>query len=238
MKQSSSITTDDMVERRELTRNVHIDAKSLQRNIQSSLLAQLRMKYEGICVAEGYIQRRSITIAEHSLGRTNFIKGGLDYAVRFQCDICMPHPGQTFRMPVTLKSRIGVHAELTPIKALLPRDLHIGLESFDDVKEGQEIEFEVMGARFQQGDDSIVVLGKLRDVIDMARSSSTAVSREEEMPMVAAPLTDSNGDALKKVTIDVASAKASEPARKRRVKLNPDSKVNEPPAEGSIEGKN
>ena len=44
-------------------------------------------------------------------------------------------------MPVTLKSKIGIHAELTPIKALLPRDLHIGLDDFDGLSEGQEIEF-------------------------------------------------------------------------------------------------
>ena len=64
---------DPLFERRELTRNIHIDAKFLQRNIHASILAQLRMKYEGICVAEGYINPRSITVVEHSLGRANQI---------------------------------------------------------------------------------------------------------------------------------------------------------------------
>ena len=121
---------DPLFERRALVRNVHIDARYLQRNIEASLLAQLRLKYEGICVAEGYIQQRSIVVLEHSLGRTNLIKGGLDYTVKFQTDVCMPHPGQVFRVPVTLKSKIGIHAEMTPIKALLPRDLHIGNTDF------------------------------------------------------------------------------------------------------------
>jgi DNA-directed RNA polymerase subunit E'/Rpb7 len=112
---------------------------------------------------------RSIAIVEHSLGRTNFIKGGLDYTVKFQADVCMPHPGQTFRVPVTLKSKIGIHAELTPLKVLLPRDLHIGNTDFEVVKEKEEIEFEVVGARFQQGDDSIVVLGQLKNVIQPAK---------------------------------------------------------------------
>ena len=220
---------DPLFERRELTRNVHIDARFLQRNIQSSLVAQLRMKYEGTCVAEGYVQRRSITIIDHSLGRTNLIKGGLDYAVKFQADICMPHPGQVFRMPVSLKSKIGIHAEMTPIKALLPRDLHIGIDEFDTVMEGQEIEFDVTGARFQQGDDAIVVLGKLRRIIEVARPTGEKPTEVDDgIPIIAASLPGSEGEsAIKKVTVEASATKMSEGPRKRRVKLNPEAKANE-----------
>lgn len=223
-----------MFERRELVRNVHIDSKFLQRNIQASLMAQLRMKYEGICVAEGYIQRRSITVVDHSLGRINYIKGGLDYTVKFQADICMPHPGQVFRMPVVLKSKLGIHAESTPIKALLPRDLHVGMTDFEDVSEKEEIEFEVVGARFQQGDDSIVVLGKLLKIIQPAAPGQEEAAVDVGEPMMAAPVTTGGGEqVVKKVTVDLASTKvADQGPRKRRVRLNPDAKANEAPAEG------
>ena len=227
---------DPLFERRELVRNVHIDSKFLQRNIQASLLAQLRMKYEGVCVAEGYIQRRSITVVDHSLGRINYIKGGLDYTVKFQADICMPHPGQVFRMPVTLKSKLGLHAEVTPVKALLPRDLHIGITDFEDVGEKEEIEFEVVGARFQQGDDSIVVLGKLRKVIQPAAPGEEGVAMDVNEPMMAAPVMKTGEEqVLKKVTVDMSAAKAPEQGpRKRRIRLNPEAnvKANEAPAEG------
>jgi DNA-directed RNA polymerase subunit E'/Rpb7 len=227
---------DPLFERRELVRNVHIDSRFLQRNIQASLLAQLRMKYEGICVAEGYVQRRSITVVDHSLGRMNYIKGGLDYTVKFQADICMPHPGQVFRMPVVLKSKLGLHVESTPIKALLPRDLHIGMTDFEDVSEKEEVEFEVVGARFQQGDESIVVLGKLRKIIQAAPPGEEPVAVDVNEPMMAAPVVRSGEEqVLKKVTVDMASAKAPEQGpRKRRVRLNPEAnaKANEAPAEG------
>jgi DNA-directed RNA polymerase subunit E'/Rpb7 len=232
---------DPLFERRALVRNIHIDSRFLQRNIQASLLAQLRLKYEGVCVAEGYIQRRSITIVEHSLGRTNLIKGGLDYTVKFQADVCMPHPGQVFRVPVTLKSKIGIHAEMTPVKALLPRDIHIGVEEFEQIKEKEEIEFEVVGARFQQGDDSIVVLGKLRNVI--LPSQDTGVSNAAAEPQVEPQLIAAsvgNGDNERKtVTVDVASTKptSAAPARKRTVRLNPNAIQNEPVAKGTTEGK-
>ena len=222
-----------MFERRELVRNVHIDSKFLQRNIQASLLAQLQNRFEGKCVAEGYIQKRSITVVDHSLGRINYIKGGLDYTVRFQADICMPHPGQVLRMPVVLKSKLGLHAEMTPIKALLPRDLHIGLTDFEEVSEKEEIEFEVVGARFQQGDESIVVLGKLRNVIQPSGPENVENPIETE-PMMAAPVVKSGEEqVLKKVTVDVAATKAADQGpRKKRVRLNPEAKANEAPAEG------
>lgn len=229
---------DPLFERRVLVRNVHVDSKYLQRNIEASLLAQLRLKYEGVCVAEGYIQQRSIVVSEHSLGRTNLIKGGLDYTVKFQADVCMPHPGQVFRVPVALKSKVGIHAEMTPIKALLPRDLHIGNTDFESVKEGEDIEFEVVGARFQQGDDSIVVLGKLRTIIAPARDVPAGDAAEPVEPVIAAAVRPGEEPALKKVTVDAAAVKAPEQAaRRRRVRLNPGAVTNEPGAQGAVEGK-
>lgn len=231
---------DPLFERRELTRNVHVESRHLKRNIQTSLLAQLRHKYEGICVAEGYIQPRSIVVVEYSLGRANLIKGGLDYVVRFQADVCYPHPGQIFRAPISLKSKIGIHAEISPIKVLLPRDLHIGNGEFEDAQEKQEIEFEVVGSRFQQGDDSIVVLGKLRSMVQPsfeAPSSSSSSSSSE--PILAAPVGASNAASDKKVvTVEVSSTKAAEPTtRRKRLGANQASKTNEPGTEGSAQRK-
>jgi hypothetical protein len=95
------------------------------------------------------------------LGRANYIKGGIDYDVIFQADVCMPHPGQRFKAPVTLRSKIGIHAETPPIKVLIPRDLHLGNEEFEAIKVDDDIEFEVVGSQFKQEDETIVVVGRL-----------------------------------------------------------------------------
>jgi DNA-directed RNA polymerase subunit E'/Rpb7 len=224
---------DSLYERRELNRSVHIDARFLQRNIHASLVAQLRHKYEGICLPEGYVQPRSITITEHSFGRTNILKGGLDYSVRFQADLCLPHAGQKFRAPVTLKSKIGLHAETDPIKVLLPRDLHIGNSDFDEVDVGQTIEFEVVGSRFQQGDETIVVLGKLLEVI------RPAVQKEEAEPeaqqVIAAPV--GTGDSEKRtVTVSLDKTKAPGEARRKKMVRTVAPSTNEPKPEGKSEG--
>ena len=222
---------DPFFERRELVRNIHIDARSLQRNIDASLLAQLRMKFEGKCAPEGYVQPGSIVVAEHSLGRTNLIRGGLDYVVKFQCDICMPHPGQVFRVTVTLKSKIGVHAEKDPLKILLPRDLHLGVSEFEDLQDGQDIEFEVVGTRFQQGDESIIVLGKLRQIIKPAAEEVAKSAEGTSEPMIAAPIATSppGSEGEKRVvTVDVSTTKPTADATRRaRIKIKPAATTNE-----------
>ena len=219
---------DPLFERREIVRNVHLDAKFLQRNITASLLAQLRMRYEGVCVPEGYIQPRSITVVEHSLGRANLIKGGLDYMLKFQADICMPHAGQTFRVPVTLKSKIGIHSDSTPLKVLLPRDLHIGNAEFDSIEEKQNIEFEVVGIRFQQGDENIVVLGKLKTIVrPAAPADESAPAPSLAEPVIAAPVGGPADSGEKKtVTVEVGSTKSEAP-RRVRIRTSAAPKTNE-----------
>jgi DNA-directed RNA polymerase subunit E'/Rpb7 len=220
---------DPLFERRELTRNVHLESRNLKKNVHSSLLAQLRHKYEGVCASEGYMQPRSITILDYSLGRANLIKGGLDYVVKFQADVCLPHPGQIIRAPVSLKSKIGLHAELPPLKILIPRDLHIGSGDFETAEESQEIELEIVGARFQQGDESIVVLGKLRSLIQPAELLAEESAEGSSEPILAAPVGESNAASEKRVvTVTVAATKASEQsARRKRIRANPEAKTNE-----------
>lgn len=151
---------DPLFERRNLKKKVEITGKWLQKNMQPSILAKLKQEFEGECSAEGYIHKNSITIINYSLGRANF-NGTISYDVEFQADICLPHVGQKFRAPVTLRSKIGIHADLTPIKILIPRDFHIGNEEFEKIKVDEEIEFEVMGVQFKQKDTEIIVIGKL-----------------------------------------------------------------------------
>lgn len=179
---------DPLFERREMTKKIHIRSKFLQKNMQASILAQLKMNYEGRCSPEGFIQPNSVVIVDYSLGRTNYIKGGVDYDVKFQADVCMPHAGQKFRAPVTVRSRVGIHAETPPIKVLIPRDLHIGNEEFESVKVDEEIEFEVIGTQFKQQDKDIVVVAKLLSKVAAPIEMPLLSTSVPEAPLAAAVL--------------------------------------------------
>jgi DNA-directed RNA polymerase subunit E'/Rpb7 len=206
---------DPLFERRELSKKVKIHSKFIQRNIQASLLAQLKMQYQGRCSAEGYINKDSLTIVNYSLGRVDYIKGGVNYDVIIQADVCLPHPGQKLKAPVTLRSKIGVHAETGPIKVLIPRDLHIGNEQFDSISAEEEVEFEVVGSQFKQGDEYIIIVGKL-----IGSKEAPEVQVEELTLPTFIPTT--SGD-QKTVVITAPTAPAEDKPKRRKLKRVEDS---------------
>lgn len=204
---------DPLFERRELTKNVKIHSKFIQRNIQSSLLAQLKGQYQGRCSSEGYIHKDSLTIVDYSLGRVDYLKGGVNYSVKFQADVCLPHPGQKFKAPVTLRSKIGVHAETGPIKVLIPRDLHIGNEQFDAIKPEEEVEFEVIGSQFKQGDEYIIIVGKLLG----AKEPEEQIAEELPLPSFLQSTPSQSGD-LKSVVITAPTTPTDDKPKRRKLK--------------------
>jgi DNA-directed RNA polymerase subunit E'/Rpb7 len=206
---------DPLFERRELSKKVKIHSKFIQRNIQASLLAQLKMQYQGRCSAEGYINKDSLTIVNYSLGRVDYIKGGVNYDVIIQADVCLPHPGQKLKAPVTLRSKIGVHAETGPIKVLIPRDLHIGNDQFDSISAEEEVEFEVVGSQFKQGDEYIIIVGKL-----IGSKEAPEVQIEELTLPTFIPTT--SGD-QKTVVITAPTTPAEEKPKRRKLKRVEDS---------------
>ena len=203
---------DPLFERRELTKKVHIHAKYIQKNIQSSLLAQLKNHYQGKCLREGFIHQDSFTIMNYSVGRANYLKGGVDYDVKFQADVCMPHPGQTFRGNVVLKSKVGLHIELSPLKILIPRDLHLGNSLFEKIEPGQDIEFEVIGTQFKQGDEEIIVVAKL---VGQAEETNTQAI---DIPEVA-PIPKQSGEVMQ---IIINPVQSDEKPKKRKLKRSED----------------
>jgi len=202
---------ESLFERRELTKKVNIHAQFIQKNIQASLLSQLKVKFQGRCLAEGYMQRDSITIVSYSLGRLNYLRGGADYDVTFQADICMPHVGQVFKAPVSLRSKIGIHAELEPLRILIPRDLHIGNELFEKVEVNDQIEFEVVGTQFKQGDEDVIVVGKL-----LGQTVEPQILGEPIEPIAASAPALPAGPGEKVVT--VVAGPATEKPKRRRLK--------------------
>jgi DNA-directed RNA polymerase subunit E'/Rpb7 len=203
---------ESLFERRELTKKVNVHAKFLQNNIQSSLLGQLKIKFQGRCLAEGYLQRDSITIVKYAIGRCNYLRGGVDYDVTFQADICMPHVGQIFKAPVTLRNKIGIHAELEPMRILIPRDLHVGNGAFDKVDVGDQLEFEVVGTQFKQGDEDIIVIGKLMKT----EEAEPEVLGNPEKPAEVSGITvvGSTGSDEKQVVV-MPTAPSDKPKRRR-----------------------
>lgn len=226
-----------MYERRTLTRTLTVPSKYIQRSIQTSLLAQLKGNVEGRCGTEGYIRPDSVTIVEHSLGRVSLVNEGVQYRVRFQGDICFPHPGQVFQAPVSFRSKIGLHAELPPLKLLLPRDLHIGNPEFEQVVEKDVLEIEVLGSQFQQNDQHIFVLGKL--VRRLAPAKPADMPAPVPVPTEEAPPAQVGDVKAVKVEEKALVGEKPKPRRRRLVPAGEKSgvlQIDVPSTEGKPEG--
>jgi hypothetical protein len=121
------------------------------------------------------------------------------------------------------------------MKVLLPRDLHIGDPTFDSIDEKDEIEFEVIGAKFQQGDETIAVLAKFIGPVLPPLAAPPEDVPEPTEPVIAAPAgsaaAGSGAGETRKVTVaNPAATKAPAEARKKRVRLNPAAKTTNEPA--------
>jgi DNA-directed RNA polymerase subunit E'/Rpb7 len=214
---------DPLYERRELVRNISVPSKHVRRAIQTSLLSQLKMTVEGRCGSEGYIAKDSLQILNYSLGRVSTLNEGVEYRVKFQADVCLPHPGQKFKAPVAFRSKIGLHCELDPLKILLPRDLHLGNTDFEQTSEKDEIEIEIIGSQFQQDDKYIYVLGKFlrRIPVVTLEAAPTTVAEEpkpeeatgDQVGLSAPPSTETKSVSI---TAPTAATSSAGPVRRRR----------------------
>jgi hypothetical protein len=90
--------------------------------------------------------------------------------------------------------------------------LHLGNAQFESVKEGQEIEFEVVGCRFQQGDESIIVLGTLKAAIQTEEPGEAKEAPKTDIPIL--DIQTPEGVTEKKVVVPLEQTK---PMKKRGV---------------------
>jgi hypothetical protein len=110
---------------------------------------------------------------------------------------------------VVLVSRIGIEVELSPLKVLIPRDLHLGNPTFENIQSGQEVEFKVVGSQFKQGDQDIVVVATLVGQTDEENKEGS------EIPEVAAiPSSQSGSGEIMRVVV----MPTEEKPKKRKLK--------------------
>ena len=203
------------------------------------LLERLKKTLEGKCSRHGFVIPGSLELLSRSMGSAEKGRFTADflYYLKAQGKVYNPPDGFQIEGEVIRKNKMGLYVIIeNAVRIMIPRDLHIGNVEFDQGKEGDEIEVEVVGARFQQGDTSIVVLGKLRSVIE---PDKRPVEAEEEGvglgPQIAAPIPGAPDDVVRKVGVDVAAAKpeGGGRARKRLNPSNPTVPANESGAKGA-----
>lgn len=159
-----------------LTRRILLPFHSVGSNIRENIQAKIEENLYNKCSKEGYIKNKSIKILSYSSGLVE--ANNVSFEVMFECDICHPVEGQIIKCQAKNITRAGIRAVYTretpsPITIFIARDHHYNNESFLKVKENEDITVRVIGIRYELNDETIAVLGELKNKVEQKKTKVT-----------------------------------------------------------------
>ena len=147
---------------------VYLTPKDLRNNIDSVddiLLDKLKERLEQRCSPNGYVLPGTLEILTRSTGMVDSGRFSGDWAflVKAKGRVLHPPEGTMVEVEVLKSNKMGIYAVYeNAIRLMVPRDLHLGDEEFDNLKVGDRINVEIQKSRFQLRDPFIVSVGIYR----------------------------------------------------------------------------
>jgi hypothetical protein len=135
-----------------------------QASMKTILETKLRENHEGKCNANGFVRPGSLKLLGRSMGaaENGRFTGNLIFDCKMSCTVLYPTAGTEVKAKVIKVNRMGAYAVFEDaIRILLPRDLHIGNDAFDNIQEGDTVHVVIDRSRFQTNDAFIMAVGRL-----------------------------------------------------------------------------
>ena len=171
---------------------VYLTPKDLRNDIESVddiLLDKLKERLEQRCSPNGYVLPGTLEILTRSTGMVDSGRFSGDWAflVKAKGRVLHPPEGTMVEVEVLKSNKMGIYAVYeNAIRLMVPRDLHLGDEEFDNLKVGDRINVEIQKSRFQLRDPFIVSVGIYRGsngvtrVMPVAKGEATVPVAEGE----------------------------------------------------------
>jgi DNA-directed RNA polymerase subunit E'/Rpb7 len=134
------------------------------------LKEKLQIKLEGKCSRHGYVISGTLNVLSRSMGvmeRGRFT-GSILYYIQAEADVLNPPEGEVLEGVVIRKNKMGMYvsynvkenqSEAEALRVIVPRDLHIGNEEFENVEIGERVKVQIKKSRFQINDPYILSVG-------------------------------------------------------------------------------
>jgi len=133
------------------------DMRGKVESIEDLVLQKLQARLEGRCSKHGYVVPGTLKILSRSMGSLE--KGRFTGSFIFH----NPPDGLIIEGEVIRKNKMGIYVSyLDAIRVIIPRDLHIGDDSFESVEIGEVVKVEIKKSRFQVNDPYILSVGVFR----------------------------------------------------------------------------
>ena len=148
--------------------------------IDHLLLDKIRHELESKCSKHGFVLNNSIEILARSLGRVENgrFTGGFVYNVQAKGKVLTPVDGYVVEGTVLKKNKMGMYVfHRDAFRIMVPRDLHLNRQDYEDVQVGQIVKVELKKSRFQMKDPFIVSVGLLK-----TPETAVGVSQLGEVP--------------------------------------------------------
>jgi DNA-directed RNA polymerase subunit E'/Rpb7 len=134
--------------------------------IDALLLEKTEQVLEGKCTKNGYVIPGSLKMLSRSMGQIDAgrFTGAFVYFVQVEGHVLYPTDGMILRVEVVRKNKMGIFAEYnSAIRVMIPRDLHIGIEQYENINIGDKVSVLIKKSRFQVNDPFILSVGILYD---------------------------------------------------------------------------
>lgn len=153
-------------------------------DIEGFLLNKLASRIENKCTRHGFLLPGTLKVLSCSKGyvEKGRFTGDIVFHMQAEGKVLNPPAGVMIEGDVIRKNKMGMYISYKDaIRIILPRDLHIGDDTFESVQVGQKVRAEIQKSRFQVNDPYILSVGIFRGVL----GEGVVVEEEEEKPVEA-----------------------------------------------------
>lgn len=146
-----------------ITKPIVLPISNVGKQVRETLEMVLKDQVEGKCIVEGFVKPESVNVLQYSGG--NIDGSQIQFEVVFECEICCPVEGMIISCVAENNTKAGIRAETTdspsPMVIFVSRDHHYHVQSFSEIKSGQQIQVRVIGQRFELNDTQVSVIAEL-----------------------------------------------------------------------------
>jgi DNA-directed RNA polymerase subunit E'/Rpb7 len=147
--------------------------------VDDILIERIRTELEGKCSQHGWVIPGTVKILSRSMcqNESGRFTGAMVSWVQAEGEVYYPTDCMHVIGEVLKKNKMGMFVVYeNAVQIIIPRDLHLGQESYDDVEIGQYVEVELKKSRFQVNDQYISSVGIFKKVVEKPVSAAAAVT--------------------------------------------------------------
>ena len=145
-----------------IERNIIIDSKFINKNLNDNILTVLKNDIEEKCIGEGYIQKDSVEILQRSIGTilTNSFKANVSYHINASVNVCNPPKNSILKTKVVGMNKSGIFCVSEPLNILVIKNL-MKENEFDNINIGDTISVRVKDKKFNLYDKVIKIIAEI-----------------------------------------------------------------------------